>query len=268
MPVVDGEYQAPELPIPGPTVAPEPVEPTPAPQPAPDESPFQKTLVETLKGLTERVSDNVSNTALIADPNIRAYLEMKQKGLNPEIVAKKVTQEPATPEEPKLPDNIEDMGNADFTKFILSSINKSLDTHLKNTVAQQIGALREELTTNLGSKVNDLLALEGNRLQSKAQEEIAAVKAKYSDFESIKPEMAKLASVTQGISAEELYHLAKMRMGVPPVTQQQISTERPGTVPGSQTAQPRTSRTPLPPGPQGFKMALANVLNARYPQQS
>jgi len=250
MPIVDGQYVAPDVDAPGPSMKEESVTQQVAALQA-DPTPLHQSLVETMRKLDQKVDSSVSMSALIADPNIRAYLEAKAQGKNVQIAEVK----PPVQEETKLPEDFENLSNADLTKFLTTTIAKQTEGMLKNFVEQQMNAVRQEF----GQKIDGLNAIEGKRQQDAVINQLEELKAKHPDFEQMKPIMAEINQKTQGLNASQLYFLAKLQQGVPAVTQNEISSERPGTIPGGQSVKgpklPQNTR-----GAAGFRSLLAAAL--------
>jgi hypothetical protein len=93
--------------------------------------------------------------------------------------------------------------------------------------------------------------------------EISEAKKKYSDFEQMMPKMAELNKEVKGVSVDELYFLAKVRSGLPLVTQEKIETERPDGSQSAANARPRYKRPENIRGGRGMQDILSAALKNR-----
>ncbi len=242
------DYVAPDVRNPGPSVKQSAEVATPTPVAA---KPEESSLARTLEALNERVTAESRNTQLLSDPNIRAYVEARQRGEQVKIVPDKPA-EPA-PAGPPEPADLESMTNADMVKYLVAKLETAVKSTTNSVVEQRLEALKKELSPTL----QQLSADTQYRHSQDAQRMIEQVKSAHSDFEQMRPAMLEVNKTVQGLTVEELYQLAKLRSGVPAITQKSIETERPGSASGR-------SKYKVPDninGRQGFEAVLDAALS-------
>lgn len=233
----DEEYVPPEPRVPGPSSHRE-IEPELKEEKQKEPTPEVTNLVKTLENLNRKVDDNVHAARVVADPDVRAILEAKQRGIKVRVLTGDEAPQPQnTPlAESETPPDMESMTNAQLVSYLAKEMRKELSTTVEQVVTNRVKGLRDELSPAIQSAVNATKAQ-----QSKAvSDDIASARSRFKDFEQMMPAMVKLNETVQGLNVEELYHMAKIRAGVPPVSQKEIETERPSTL-------------PKPRGASGFK---------------
>lgn len=256
------DYEAPDAGIPGQTFEVE-EELEEESDPSEQNERFERqsaNLEKTLQALQESVkSQGVSpaDSRLLADPNIRNYLAAKERGENVELVpAVSKAEQPAREEVP--PPDLETMTNAQLASYMKQTIGSAVSSAVSEIVGKEVTKLRGELKP----QVDQAAAAAQSQISERISQQIVAVKSKYSDFDQIQPFMIELNKTVKGLSVEELYHMAKIRAGVPPVTQQQLETERPQRPTGQR-------KRPLPPvgqtrTRQGLSNLVRSVLDNRF----
>ena len=222
------DYVPREMGVPGPSRPAD--EPREEPKPQVDQATLkeQTTLAKTLERLNDRVTTESQAAKLLADPEIRAILDARERGEKFKLVREsEASTKPAASEPPKPSKNIEEMTNAELSEYMSQTIVHRLSSVLGDTVDAKIGSLRNELKPTLES-----VASAAQRDQSlRVQQEIKACADKHPDFDEMRLLMAKVNETVQGATVEELYMLAKVRAGTPAVPQKEIQTERPTAAP-------------------------------------
>lgn len=218
------DYIAPDVGIPGPSrmnrEAPKvdpPVTPT-------KDLELQTNLVKRLEALNVNVSENGQLGKLLADPDIRALMEAKAKGINVSVVA----QQKAIPTAPAEPENLEAMTNSQLAKYLNDQTKYTVETGLSNIVDAKLDAFMQKIAPTLQNVSADI----SNRQQRDIQEQFKSAEAKYSDWKEMLPSMMEVNKTIQGADPEELYFIAKKRAGLPLIPQKKIETER-GQNPGN-----------------------------------
>jgi hypothetical protein len=158
----------------------------------------------------------------------------------------------APPEEPE-PD-VEAMTNSQLVKYMVKTLTTTLGSSVSGRVDERINALKSELAPQLAGVV----AATQQQQKARVQGEIESVKAKYSDFDQMRPKMVELNKSIQGLTVEELYLMSKVRSGLPMVTQKQIETERPVEAPGARREFKRPTNIR---GRNGFAAVLDSALS-------
>ena len=233
-------YTAPDVGIPGPSKQREMTEePKPAGNSAPVVDPHASTLVKTLESLNQRITSDSQAARLMSDPNIAAYLQARENGTKVKIIPEEQAQ-PAPAPAPTVDPNVdyETMTNAQMISHLQKTMLQGLRATAQEIVSGEITKLRSEITPVLTDVASSTNAQRAEAIQAS----IKAVREKYKDFDQMKPAMVEINKTVQGLNPEELYLLAKVRSGLPIVSQTQIETEKPQQAPqGRQFSRPKNT---------------------------
>jgi len=206
---------------------------------------IEKRIAERLgRQMDEKLSTNNSGLAnLMADPQIRQILEARQKGENVELRVGNTI--PPVEEEPDW----DNLNNKDLVKELVKRLPRVIEQHLDKRV------------TPLDSELKGLKGYIESQEESKAKQQIDALKQKYPDFDAMKPQMASVLKDNPNLSFEELYVITKARSSGAPLTP--TTTNTASERPTSETARsPRSSKrkTPLAQGRKGWDQMLDEAL--------
>jgi hypothetical protein len=248
-------YIAPDVGIPGPgTHLPKKAAEQTQTQSGLDEG-EKSSLAKTLIALNERVAATNESARLLADPNIRQYLELKAKGVDAKLVINEPTQV-KPPEPPPEPENLETLTNAQLTKYMTDRMGHIVQTTIASQVDAKLKAQQDALTPVL----QQLVADSQRRNQNDTAAQFKVAESRYPDWKQMLPSMIEVNKTVMGASPEELYLLAKARAGLPLVPPSAISTERPGQTPASRKTFERPASIT---GKTGFDALARAALEAR-----
>lgn len=211
-------YEAPELHMGGRSREPE-AAPEPRTVPVVDSSTGQS-LVEAIKNLNAQARQETSAAKLLADPQIRAYLEAKGRG--EQVTFATAKQQEVQIQAPEAPKDLENLSNADLIKYLREAMKTDTINAVQEIVGKQVTGLREEIQPQL----QGLLGSEQGRIQNDVATQLKTLETKYSDFKEMRPIMAEVNSKVKGLNAEEIYLLAKLRSGQPLISQKEVESER------------------------------------------
>jgi len=205
-----------------------------------------------LEELESKSKSNETLTMLMADPNIRAVLDAKQRGEKIKIVAE--SEDPQEEEEEEINWDEEDPDPKKLADFVLSKVNKTVSSQVAQAIEQAVKPLKDQLN-GVSSHVS---ASEKEKLS----QQIAQVKQKYPDFDGYVTDMVEINKATPGHSVEELYILAKARKngGVKAFQPDRTETERPTS--SASRVSGRGSRGKVPSGKAGFSEILERGLSS------
>lgn len=223
-------------------------------------------LAQTLEALNNKLTVESQNARLITDPNVRAYLAAREAGKKVKLVAEDdlAQRNDVSADRPAAvisPPNLETMTNAQLAEYLQQSTVSSLAGEFKRQIKEQMDTLRSEFSPVLDSLVQSTNSQHSKEINS----QIKAVRDKYEDFEQLRPKMAEISNTTQGVTAEELYILAKIRSGLPLIPQEKTETERPSSIPTERTNNRRAQATggEVLRGRRGFDQLLTSALNGK-----
>lgn len=200
---------------------------------------------------------------MVADPNMRAVLEARQRGEKIRIVrgdeAAPTNQQQGvhnTPteqslnqqlNEPAEPD-LDNLSPKDLSKYMIGQVLKSI----KPMIEQALKPVQDRL--GVVDQYVQKSAADGVNLQ------IEKVRSRYPDFDQYRQTMVHLSNDNPSLSVEELYIIAKTRSGQPLSAPTGLMSERPSTV----AAKPQfRSNEPVQPGRAGFSALLERALSGR-----
>lgn len=223
-------------------------------------------LADVLKSVGDRLAtDSQSSATLLADPLVRQYLTLRNAGKTVKLVTegeKEESQKSVLEVEDPIPENIETMTGAQQAAWMVEQTRKMLKNHavslresLLPEVESKVSRLRDEVKSHLDPVVASVSRTESDTFKKEFQE----VKDRHGDFDQMKPVMIELNKRVEGLTLEELYTLAKLRSGTPPLTQSEIETERPSTIPGNRESRAKSGSFK---GRSGFARLLDQSLGA------
>ena len=189
----------------------------------------EEELSRKLASVTEKTEEITKLAKVLADPDVRALLALKEEG-KAVVVSEKVEKEA-----PKLKlDGVKDETADAFVGYLTTLLDP-----LKQKVAEVSQYIQEQ---------------EGG----KAKEEVQKAREKFSDFDEFRETMIEINKANPGLSAEELYFVAKRRKkgGAETV---KTDSERPRTL---STRPALREKKPVAPGRAGFSTLLSEVLDS------
>ncbi len=201
-------------------------------------------LAAKLETLEKKVESSGTLAQLMADPEVRAILEAKQRGEKVKVVL----GEEKVPTKVEIEEDIDldGLSNKDLVKHILKKVSTIFD-----------GTLSSKLTP-LTEQIKNLSGYVGTAETQAANKQIEIARGKHADFDTYIPEMRELNKVNGGLSVEELYLIAKSRKAGPDASK--VSSEKPTSTSVKAPAKV-TRKNPLPPGKAGFDIAMAEALS-------
>jgi hypothetical protein len=171
------------------------------------------------------------NAELLSDPDVMRIIEAKQKGIKIKVVEDVVDAKPIIPSAGDSPVDR-------FNKVVAAYDAKIAD--LEKTVGQ----------------------LKGHAVNSeaeKAKKEIDRAKAKYADFETMRPVMIEVNKLVPGLDIDELYFISKKRTSTK--AGPDVESERPDTNATRPAEIDTSKREQFGRGVGGFRAALAAALD-------
>ena len=213
-----------------------------------DEEAKKDEMSEKLKMLETKVNDTGVLAKLMADPDVRALLEAKQRGEKIKLVQENAfEQETTSKQENDFTDVVDydSMTNSDLVKHITNKVLKSFDSSLGKKLEP------------LNQVIKQLSSYVDNNEAKTVNQQIEQAKKKYSDFDTYLPEMRELNKVNPELAVEELYLISKMRKVGPAALS--VSTEKPTSTSAKVVEKKRS--TPLPKGKAGFDQLLSEALD-------
>jgi hypothetical protein len=178
---------------------------------------------------TKKVPDT---TEMLSDPDIMKILEAKQNGKKVKVVADDAVATPPPASADAKPGSMDQ-----FTRVVAAYDAKIAD--LEKTVNQLKG---------------HAVSTEAER----AKKEVDRAKAKYGDFETMRPVMIEINKVVPGLDIDELYLIAKKRTATK--VGPEVESERPDTT----TTRPSVidmSKKDTYRGVGGFRAAISAALD-------
>lgn len=200
----------------------------------------QDDIIRKITEVEKKANDAGSLAKILADPDVRALLEAKEKGRKVRLVDDVPEKKELEIPEPDL--SGEDPETQQSLKKLYGHIRTALDIQLR-PLKEQVEKMNQYVESAEGGKV---------------REEIAAARKKYQDFDDYREDMIQINKANPGLSISELYYLAKARktggFGAPRPTQ----TERPKKT----TARPAVrEKKAISPGKKGFDALLEDALD-------
>ncbi len=200
-----------------------------------------------LQHLETKVEGTEVLAQILADPDVRALLEAKQKGEKVKVVSAKQKEAVA-----KI------AGFGDDVDFDALS-NKQLADHMLKHFTTNIDAVFASKLEPITKVLKSLESYVGNTEAKTVAQRITEAKAKYSDFDTFVPDMQKLNKTSPDLSIEELYLISKRRKAGPADTK--AESERPSTSPAKMPEKKKRD-VPLPKGNAGFSILMSEALDA------
>lgn len=180
----------------------------------------EKKIVERLETLSDEVKTQSAAGALMADPQVRAILEARQRGEEVQVVSGK--KEPEAPEVIEPPEDIDTLSHNELSDFIIKSVSQSVGARVDEAV--------EKLVSPLVERVKGVEGHVNQTQSAAADKDIRLLKRKYGDFDEYKQAMVTLHGQAPGLSVEQYYLLAKNTAGSPVTPDTHFESEKP-TVP-------------------------------------
>lgn len=195
-----------------------------------------------LQNLESKVEGTEMLAKILADPDVRALLEAKQKGEKVKVVsAKEKVQAKMTGLDNEI--DFDALSNKQLADHVLKHVTSNLDTVFAAKL-DPINQVIKSLETYVGTTEAKTVA-----------QQIEEVKKKYKDFDTFLPDMQKMNKVNPDLSVEELYLISKRRKTGP----SKVETERPSTSPAA-VPEKKKRDVPLPKGNAGFGQLMSEAL--------
>jgi hypothetical protein len=212
----------------------------------------QDKIHDQLESLQQSVQNTEQMGQLLADPQVRAYLEAKQQGIQGKFempegngqgtkIAERVPDEPSDWEE-------------------LS--NKELGDHITQSVLSRMGTVMDKHLSGLSQSVAGVEQYIKNSETVRSQEEVTRLRGKFKDFDKFRDPMVEIDTQVNGkLPFEELYGLAKLRAGSPIEPDKSFESERPDSGPArlAKRVKPEDEKGPKLQGRKGFLQMLEQV---------
>lgn len=190
-------------------------------------------------------SESSTLAQLVADPDIRAVLEARQRNEKIRVIRGEEMQKFETPVA-KEPEDLDSLSPAKLVEYMLGKMNQIVE---------------EKVTTKMepvSQRVQMVQAKYDEEIRQAAATQVQQARKKYTDFDVLALDITKLAQESPTLSVDELYTVAKIRRGGMPLSQTEVGSERPSSSSSVRTA---TRKEPLPRGNRGFSLALGEALS-------
>lgn len=187
-------------------------------------SPLSEEVRQRLSQIESMTNDNSLAARMLAMPEVRRAMELVSSGKKIKVVEEGSDSQTPTVEEEEP--NWEDFADKPQELFkytrkklagdVLSSLDKILTSKLQ-PLFEQVNLLSEK------NKKGEIQQLE---------KQVGSAAKRFPDFMKFQKAMVALHEENPGLDVEELYHLARKRSGVAPLTRQtQTESERPSLTP-------------------------------------
>lgn len=195
------------------------------------------------------LEQNAQVQQLLNDPEIHAVLQARRAGKKIKITEEVEEQVDETPEI----DLTEGLEANDPARGTLEKVSKLITART---------SAKDRQIAELAQQVEQLKGVADKVIERDVTEQITKVQNKYKDFKDYAPEMSKLSQQHAGLSAEDLYVLAKSRAGKLKMVEQGTFTERPTQQPQRSASSARRNTPPAPARPTraGFQEIMARSL--------
>ncbi len=221
---------------PKPEVKTEPVAPAVSPE-----------ITQKLQNIQNSMQGNDLLTKILATPGVQDVLRAAQNGVPVQVVpaGQQQVAAPAEPDWEKLKDDPRAM-----SEHMISQIVARLTPGVEEVMTKR--------TQPLAQKLQEIENSMSQQAQQTAVKTLDDFKKKYSDATEMIPKMRELNQQTNGtLDYEDLYKLAKIKSGLPLVTQDQLATEKPTD--SIARAPIQTQKKTYPPGRRGMRQAMNDV---------
>lgn len=202
-------------------------------------------IKDILSGQAAEIAKTQLMAQLAGDPDYRAVMDMKNRGVKFKLVPEGEPGHEPTNEKVEW-DNL---------------TNAQMAEKLPTVMTRQMKEVIEAAVAPLHAKIQQLENVSQNIAAEKVQSQIAEVSKKYKDFDELRPMMIQLNQQKPGNDLEDLYWMARRRSGKPMTDVQPTSVERPTT--STARPSPTQRKQALPPGKRGFSMLLDEALNKK-----
>lgn len=205
-----------------------------------------------LQQIQNSVQGNELLTKVLSIPGVQDLLKAHQAGQPFRVMTGNDVQ-PTAPAEPQIDwEKMKDDPQA-MSQHIIKSISAELLPALDRSLTSKIQPLSEKIQ----SVENSI----SNQTASQVNKTIEEARKVYTDFDQMRPLMAKLnQEVSGGLNVDELYKLAKIRSGQPLVGQKEVETEKPTDNAARLPSQ--TQQKKYAPGRRGMKQAIADAVGS------
>lgn len=201
--------------------------------------------------LQNAVTGNELLTKVLTVPGVQDLLRAHQTGQKVKVVSEDEIQKTtvAADSEPDWEKMKDDPKS--FSDYLVKRLVKDVEGVVESKIKGHVDPLTQEMNTIKGA-VSEQTAKGVN-------EQIAAAKAKYSDWSEMLPAIREFNTKVGGtLSVEELYKSVKAISGSPLVSPKEVETERPtdSAARGAPMSKPKS----YPIGRRGMKAALSDAL--------
>lgn len=217
--------------------------------------PSQSASDDRLEKLVNGQNKDILRAQILAefatDPDFSKIMAARQRGQQVRVVqgneVPETIKQPVEKEEE--PVDLENMTNAQLMHHMV----KQITGKIPELVASSIKPLQDELQTVKGST----MSMEQERVMN----QIATTQKKYPDFNQYRTEMAQIANRYPGMTADQVYVLAKQATGKLKIADDQpTQVERPTNNVTKPSPSKRTDVTLVRHGRKGFDDALERAL--------
>lgn len=190
--------------------------------------------------------------SLAADPQIRRYLEAKQRGEEFDLSG---SNKPNVGPSGNSSEDDSDLDNLDIDELSPRQLMDLMSKRVASKFDSQMKATLEPLQ----SKLQKLESSYQETQQEKISREVEEARKRHQDFDQFKPKMLELNQQNPGLSVEELYVLAKHQSGVNVSNPSTTNSERPTS--SVARHKPANARAERPKGRGEFKSALNQTMS-------
>lgn len=214
-------------------------------------TPNDDRLENLINGQTKDILKAQILAEFATDPDFSKIMAARQRGQQVRVISgnevPETIKQPVEKEEEVV--DLENMNNAQLMHHMV----KKITDRLPELVSQSIKPLQDELQSVKGST----MSMEQERVMN----QIAATQKKYPDFNQYRAEMAQIANRYPGMTADQVYVLAKQATGKLKIADDQpTQVERPTNNVTKPSPSKRTDATPVRHGRKGFDDALERAL--------
>lgn len=224
-----------------------PVKPAEPAQPVQSMEPVVKKLDE----INGNINQQQLLQTILGVPEVQEVLRARQAGQAVRVLSG--NQQPQQPQQPQVEPNWEEM--KDDPKKLTDTILSRLSSDVLSKLTEAVDAKLQPVMQKLQGYDSHL----ADQTRAQAQNEVAALRAKYDDVDVMAPIIKQVNAETNGtLKLEEAYHLAKIRSGQPMIPPRTVASERP-----TDSAARQSNNTPktYAPGRRGFSAALNDALS-------
>ena len=207
--------------------------------------------LEELTRLGNNLTTNQTLANLMADPDVRAVLSLKEAGKKVKIGEDGGTQESSQSSQKIVLDRekLDSMSPSELAQTILDAVG----TNVGNIVDSKLKPLSE--------RIEGVTGVLTDKESKSVAEEVKRVRSKYPDFDKYRQSMMEIFNQNQGLEVEELYLLAKRRgrTSEGENTPKGTRSEKPSG--STKPASPKEKEVKILPGQSGWRAAMSAALN-------